>query len=81
MVPLARSGRGEEEVAPTCSRLYRGFVIREPWPVPRSLALPRAADCKSAIRQVTNLRYFMSDGAFRFGYKIFFGRKFPKLKK
>jgi hypothetical protein len=25
-----------------------------------------------------SLRYFMSDGATQFGYKIFFGRKFPR---
>jgi len=38
-------------VAPIFNRLYRGFSTR--WPHD----LPRAADCKSAIQQIINLRY------------------------
>jgi hypothetical protein len=44
-------------VTPTCSRLYRGFAIRKPWLVQSPCVLRPVADCKSAIRQVSNLRY------------------------
>jgi len=51
------SPRTALEVAPTGSRLYRGLAIRRAWHAPQPLPWPPAADCQSAIRQITNLRY------------------------
>src|SRR5258707_4216334 len=50
--------RMAEIVAQICNLLYRRFAIcgasRNPWHMRVFVAL---ADCKSAIRQITNLRY------------------------
>jgi hypothetical protein len=45
------------KAAPSCTRLYRGFAIRWVWMMQRLSGWQRAADCKSAIRQIENLRY------------------------
>jgi hypothetical protein len=47
---------GTAAVAPACSRLYRGFAIRKVQRTQWRREFRRAADCKSAIRQVANLR-------------------------
>jgi hypothetical protein len=48
---FARCAQPGWTVAPIFNRLYRGFLTRCPHD------FPRAADCKSAIQQVANLRY------------------------
>jgi hypothetical protein len=49
-------------VAQNCILLYRGFAIRWPQPVRRYSPIASAAECNSAIQQITNLRY--AKGAF-----------------
>ena len=50
-------GAQPSRVAQICNLLYRGFATRRAQNIPGASGSPQPADCKSAIRQIANLRY------------------------
>jgi hypothetical protein len=68
IIRVARGGRflqtrklgvqlGSSTVAQNCILLYRGFAIRRPRKFEWRREWRHLAECNSAIRQITNLRY------------------------